>query len=312
MGLSRLPTTVRFIVTAIVVSACIAGAMAGQVLPLPEGPVVGGFVQDSGAAMIAVTRNWGKEHETTSVLLWDGAVSTRTITVPSERARGLRVTHGRFVLTNWVSLPEFGSHCAWAHQIYELNETGSPQLDWEWDPSKESNWGPGPESISHDGTAWVAMRGDERRRDPKDSALWPETTTNRTWLAYDFRDLGPSVKLPDSPFWSIEVDTVSTSAWPHPHRGFVEVTSWHSAYRVAHSWRRPGSSKTAERHLSDCQQGDEVGRVFVSSSGRYAIAIEGETGQHHARRIELRPAPPTSDPTLEDCGLHETDSKNPQ
>ena len=394
--------------------------MAGQVLPLPEGPVVGGFVQDSGAAMIAVTRNWGKEHETTSVLLWDGAVSTRTITVPSERARGLRVTHGRFVLTNCVSLPEFGSHCAWAHQIYELNETGSPQLDWEWDPSKESNWGPGPESISHDGTAWVAMRGDERRRDfalgrssspaitrtgtiqferaephmpvmglppvfyldaqqgivltpwsggahivtftddgvqsipylhhepktttwhererevawaglsftwqpdetilwarrynrdPKDSALWPETTTNRTWLAYDFRDLGPSVKLPDSPFWSIEVDTVSTSAWPHPHRGFVEVTSWHSAYRVAHSWRRPGSSKTAERHLSDCQQGDEVGRVFVSSSGRYAIAIEGETGQHHARRIELRPAPPTADPTLEDCGLHETDSKNPQ
>ncbi len=361
--------------------------------------------------MIAVANDWGKEHEATSVLFWDSAESTRTITVPSERARSVRFAHGRFVLTNCVSLPRFGSHCAWGYQIFELNESGEAQLEWELDPREESTWDGAWAGISHDGTAWVAMGGNERRRnfalgrssspviertgtvlfdyaepympemglppvfyldvdrgivltpwsggayivtfgddgvqsfpwlhhepkatrwaererevawagfsftwqedqrvlwalnydrDPEDPALWPETTTGRTWQAYDFRDLESPAELPDSPFWTINVNAVTTSAWPHPHRGFVQVTSGTTAYRVAHGWRSPDSHKPAVSHLSDCQRGNPEGATFVSSNGSQAIVIEGEARSHRARRIDLQLASSTEG-SIPDCDLH--------
>lgn len=417
VGLDALPTTVGWILAVTIVSSCTAGALLGQILPLPEGRVVGGVLQDDGSAMIAITQGWGKEHEATSVLFWNSDESARTMTVPSERARSVRFAHGRIILTNCVSLPRFGSHCAWGYQIFAVNESGNAQLEWELDPREESSWDGAWADISHNGTAWITMGGDERSRiftlgrssspaiertgtvlfdyaephmpemglppvfyldvdrgivltpwsggayiltfgddavrsfpwlhhepkatqwadrerevawagfnftwqedqgvlwamkydrDAEDPALWPETTTGRTWRAYDFRDVESPAELPDRPFWTIDVNAVTTSGRPHPHRGFVQITSGPTAYRIAHSWRGADSEEPAENHLSDCQLGSPEGATFVSSNGGQAIVIEGATGGHRARRIDLRLAPSTNGP-IPDCDLDTANSEN--
>ena len=417
VGPAALPTTVRFILGATIVSFFSAGAMLGQMLPLPEGRVVGGLLQDDGSAMLAITQGWAKEHEATSVLFWNSSESARTMTVPSERARSVRFAHGRIILTNCVSLPRFGSHCAWGYKIFAVNESGNAQLEWELDPRDESTWDGAWADISHDGTAWVTMGGDEKSRtftlgrssspsvertgtvlfdyaephmpemglppvsyldvdrgivltpwsggayivsfrdgdvrsfpwlphepkathwadrerevawaaftfswqedqgvlwamkydrDPEDPALWPGTTTGRTWRAYDFRDVESPAELPDRPFWTINVNAVTTSGRPHPHRGFVQITSGPTAYRIAHAWRGPDSDEPAESHVSDCQRGNPEGAAFVSSNGRHAIVIEGEASRPYARRIDLRPAPSAEGP-IPDCDLDGSDSES--
>jgi len=136
---------------------------------------------------------------------------------------------------------------------------------------------------------------------------FPVPTPRRTWLAYNLGNLLPGTVPPSEPFWSIPVDPDSSFGRPHPNRGFVEVRSGSSGYRVTHSWRSPDSDEPEERHLSDCQRGK--GAAFVSSNGRHAIVIEGEL--RRARRIDLRPAPST-DGSIPDCALNRADSENPE
>ena len=157
------------------------------------------------------------------------------------------------------------------------------------------------------GVLW-AMKYD---RDPEDPALWPETTTGRTWRAYDLQNVQSPAELPDRPFWTIDVNAVTTSGRPHPHRGFVQITSGPTAYRIAHGWRGPDSDEPAESHLSDCQRGNPEGAAFVSSNGSQAIVIEGETGRHRARRIDLHPAPSAEGP-VRDCDLDTAAPENLQ
>ena len=135
---------------------------------------------------------------------------------------------------------------------------------------------------------------------------FPVPRPKHTWLAYNLGKLLPGSEPPSEPFWTIPVDPATTSGWPHPRRGFVEVRSGTSGYRVAHRWRSPDSEEPAQRRLSNCRSGDPEGAIFVSSNGRHAIVIEEEADLHQARRIELRPVPPIADPILEDCRSGET------
>lgn len=176
-----------------------------------------------------------------------------------------------------------------------------------WDErAREVAWAGLSFAYQEDESVLWAMKYDQ---DPENPALWPETTTGRTWQAYDFRDLASPAELPNSPFWTVNVDAVTTSAWPHPHRGFVRIVSGPTAYRLVHDWPSPDSDKSVVRHLSDCQRGNPAEATFVSPNGRHAFVIEGEL--RRARRIDLRPAPSTDGP-IPDCDLNRADSENPE
>lgn len=410
VGLDALPTTMRLILAAIVVSSCTAGALQGEVVSLPEGRVVGGVVRDDGTAMIAVAKNWREEGETTALVPGSGP-STLMAEVPTDYARGVRFLPGRgFVLTSCPPMFDGDNHCDLVHRVYRLNEAGRPQLSGEWDPRNMPNpnaWFDSSSSISSDGTAWIAVRALEGRSTRREFALgttsspratrmetiafesvdagmpemglppvhyldpgqglvlipwgggayilrfaetgvhvaphfhegpgkitsfrwqeearvlwalvldsgflgadtFPVPRPKHTWLAYNLGNLLPGSEPPSEPFWTILVDPVSTSGWPHPHRGFVEVRSGASGFRVTHRWRSPNSEEPARRRASNCQPGDPEGAIFVSSNGDQAIVIEGEDDRHRARRIDLHLAPSTNGP-IPDCDLDTANSEN--